>query len=244
MESAVSVVRFVRKHLVWAVLFPLLGLFGGFLNNFVQGKVYEADLMIRTRILKSEEFTFLVSNYQRSNYPGLSKQERRRVRGMKFKATKEDPFVFGKLTAQTTDTLLFKRLQATVAAYIENQPSVHASAKNINDANSALINEYTSTIRKAEALLEDRDVDPTQVYKNYRNNPDLTLLYDRRRELEIARRDSTAIVIVSDFAPQEYRFKKTLSLGIGLFVGLFAAAVMLFVIYFAEYYHKTSDTAS
>lgn len=244
MESAVSLFRFIRKNVIWAILFPVLGLFGGYLNNFVKGPVYKGDLMIRTRVLKSDELTFLVSNFEKARYPGLSRQERQGMRGIKMKVTKEDPFVFGELNCETSDSLLFKKLQTTLTAYIENQPSVSNTTKNINDANTALINEYTSTIRKAQSLLEERNVDATQVYKNYRNNPDLTLLYERRHELEIVRRDSTAIVIVSDFAPRAYSLKKILSLGVGLFFGLFAAAVMLFVIYFAEYYRKTSDTAS
>jgi hypothetical protein len=243
MDSAVKLARFARKHLVWVVLFPTLGIFGGFLNNLVQGRVYEADLMLRSRFLKSDEITFLMSNYERT-YPGFSKAEKRRIRSMKFKATKEDAFVFGKVSFQTTDTLMFKKLQASITTFIEDQPSVHATTERANEANTSLINEYTATIRKAESLLEDRNVDPTQVYKNYRNIPDLTLLYERRRDAEINRRDSTAIVVVSDFAPQEYHLKKTLSLVIGFFIGSFAAVLMLFLIHFADYYHKTNDTAS
>jgi len=244
MGAAVKVARFVRKHLVWAILFPALGLFGGYLNNLVKGPTYEGDLMIRTRVLRSEELTFLIGNYERAKYPGLTKEERRSIRGLKFKATKGDPYIFGKVTCILTDTTLFKKMQGSIAGYIESQPSVRATTKNINDANSALIAEYTTTIRKAELLLDQREVDPTLAYKNYRNIPDLTLLYDKRREIEIARRDSTAIVIVSDLTHRAQSFKKPMSLIIGFFIGIMAAAVMLFIIHFVDYYRKNEETAS
>jgi len=242
MQSAVRLIRFLRKHLIWAILFPALGLLGGYLNN-VKGPVYQADLMLRSRTLKSDEITFLVSNYERANYPGLTRQEGRRIQRMSFKATKDDIYVFGQLSCQSTDTLLFNKLRQAITAYIESQPSVHATTKNTNDANTELVNEYTAVIRKAELLLEERNVDATMTYKNYRNIPDLTLLYEKRREAEIARRDSTAVSIVSDFAPQRMTFKKVVSLVIGFFIGVLATATMLFIIYFIDYYRKNEETA-
>jgi hypothetical protein len=244
METSVKLIRFLRKHILWVIIFPVLGLVGGFLSNMAKGPVYGAELMLRSRVLTEIEMKFLVSNFERSRYPGLSKKDRRAVAGVHVEVKKQELYTFGTVTFESTDTTVFKKFSTALVKHIENEPAVQATTKNTNDVNTALINEYTATIRKADLLLDQRDIDPTLAYKNYRNIPDVTLLHERRRELEIARRDSSALVIVSDFAPQELSIEKAKALIIGFTIGAFCAGILLFIIHFVEYYRKTSDIPS
>jgi hypothetical protein len=243
MDAAVKLARLLRKHLIWVVLFPLLGFFGGYLSNLAKGPIYKGEMMLRTRILAARELTFLVSNYKAARYPGLSREESRQIRSLEFETKDGNPYIFGVVECQASDTALFKKLSATLKAHIENEPSVRTTTKNTKDLNAALINEYSATIRKAELLLEQREIDPTLAYKNYRNIPDLTLLYEKRLQLEIVQRDSSAVVIVSDFEPQELALEKAKAIIIGVALGIFAAAALIFIIHFAAHYRKTAETA-
>lgn len=240
MDAAVKLTMFLRRHWFWVIFFPGLGLLGGYTNNLAKGPIYSAEMMIRSRVLTVEELTFLIKNYQNAAYPGLSLEERGHIRSCESKGMKVPPYSFITMTCETDDSTVFRKVALAMTEHIETEPYVDATTKNINDLNTALINQYSATIDKAETLLGQSDPNPALSYKNFRNIPDLTLLYEKRLELQVARRDSAAVSIVSGFKPRMLGQTKAKSLAIGLCMGIMASALFLFILHFTEYYRKTA----
>lgn len=239
MDASVKLVQFIGKHLIWVILFPLLGFLGGYFRDFAKGPVYKGQLMIRSRVLAADELMFLVSNYQKASYPGLSPENRNHLLSLNFTAKSVEPYVFGIVDCVTNDTALFDKLSNALKHQIENEPSVRATSKNKYDINAALINQYSATIRKAELLLE-RTNEPVLNYKNPNTLSDLIELYEKRKLLQIEQRDSAAVDIVSDFHPQELGIEKAKSLLMGTAAGILVCVAFLFILYFIQYYRKAT----
>lgn len=239
MDASVKLVQFIGKHLIWVILFPLLGFLGGYFRDFTKGPVYKGQLMMRSRVLAADELMFLVSNYQKASYPGLSAEDRGHIQAFNFTAKFVEPYVFGTADCISTDTALFNRLSSALKNQIENEPSVRATTKNKREVVAAIIDQYSATIRKAELLLE-RPNEPVLNYKNPNTLQDLSELYEKRKILQIEQRDSAAIDIVSNFKPQMLGIEKTKSILMGTVAGTLVCVAFLFILYFVQYYRKAT----
>jgi hypothetical protein len=238
LEATVKLVRFIINNLVWLILFPVIGLIGGYLMSTSAVNKYEGEMMLRTSLLTEDEVSFLLNGYKRAGFSGLAPDQPERVIEFSSRVYTKEKFVFAVVTTTVTDTSVLSNLERGIVTYLENEKLTQESLSTSQVYNKKMVQEYTASIQKGEALIAEKKDETLQSFTQ------LMLLIARRADHEKALSEKSAFKIVSGFQAIDLGVNKIRVILKGFIIGIFVSLIFLFVKFFVGYYRKANASAS
>jgi hypothetical protein len=240
LETAVKLVRFLMKNLLWVILFPLAGLLGGYLLKYNKPPQYQSQLLLRGVMMAQEEMTMLLYSYTVTGIPGISPDEALRLQDFSFKVYLKENSLFANITFIATDTTILKKVQKILPDQLNQEDLVRSYFEVAKNYNSKLALEYREKIQIAEALIQEKKQNDAALI----GMPELMNLYTRLGEVEINLNQKGLIRVVSRYKPMPLgngRIKGALK---GLIGGVLLLSIFLVVKSFIIYYRKSNIAAS
>jgi hypothetical protein len=233
LETAVKLIRFLLKNLMWVLLFPALGLLGAYFLTLKQPVLYESQLILRTSLVTEEELTLLLQNYSRVGIPGIARNEYDKLKDFDIRAYIKDNSLFAVVTTVATDTSTLRKIHEAIPKQLDEEDIIEAYMDANRSYTSEVLREYKAKILMAEGVLHRNK-------ENVLNDgPELLNLYAKAAELELRLKQKSLIKVITQFRPIKLSSTRTLALLKGLAGGLLLAGVFLAIKSFIIYYRKS-----
>ena len=238
LETAVNLVRFLLKNVVWVILFPLIGLAVGYFSTLGKPPVYETQIVLKVLVVLEDEMSFLIQNYQRAGIPGLTADEQAEVKDFSYNAYTKQGVVFATITCVVGDTSIVKKIETGLVDRLNNEGLVKSYFEAFQINNRKILFEYKEKIRIAEAQLETRKEGA------FAGTTDLMELHTQLGEFEMSANRKALITPVTMFKPAVLDNEKTYAMLKGLGVSILILAAFLMIKSFVIYYRKSIASTS
>ena len=256
LDILASLYATVKRHLLLAILLPLLGAIIGLAVVYNSRDRIESSLLIETSLLSQGESKFLFEQLGKAGIiPGLAKDERGKVEGFKFEVIEDnsrpisqvDPLqrversIFVEVTATVFDPKVLPRLQNALIDFVNQSPTVVRHRAEGEKYYGQMIERIDREIAAMEGVKKQVDGNSKANYLNPSDLYSQTVdLFKEKIQYEIAREEIKEIHLIKPFDSLtiDAKMSKLLAALIGLGLGFVLFWIVVFLLYFNSYYRS------
>jgi hypothetical protein len=245
----------LKRNYILSIAVPLIGIAVAVVIASGSRDMYESSLLLETSLLSESESTFLLEELEKFGIiPGLSVEEDKQVKSLKFKVIKNESnpayslnekSLYLQVTARVYKKEILPALEKAIIQFINTSAPVVRHRAERQKFYEGLIAKIEGEIRAMDEVKREINskvqatyLDPSQLYA------ETITLYREKMTLEIKRDEIKQVHLIKGFDSLTIDRKPNLVLmaALGFIAGFVVLCFILFVQFFATYFKHYRST--